>query len=293
VSESSNVSPERLAALLDGRLDAVEAAAVRSELASSDDDTISAYADALAVASELSGAANVGVPSVGTTVVNVRRRWRWGGVGLSLAAAAVLVALVMPQFKRGEGARADLQQQISAYVRALPPGAELQASPWAATRGAAGSVSDRGRAVRLGVLLVDLDLRAADPASRARVAASIADLLSDIPGGASAAMAFRDGVAGATATVPSLVDARRQAVALVDSTFVGVGAWLECARIAAVAGRTGYVDRYPAALALAPLASVGDSGVDAAAVARLSRPGPRDLGAIRGDVELLLHRLAQ
>ena len=89
------VDPERLAALLDGRLSDELAVAVRTQLAAADASVVSAYADAIAIAEELSGE----IPRI-TGVVEVitirtppkRSKWRVAAVLFVLAALAALMA---------------------------------------------------------------------------------------------------------------------------------------------------------------------------------------------------------
>src|SRR3569833_2178062 len=90
VSKPSRIDPERLAALMEGKLSASEAAAVRAELAASDPELLAAFADAGAVASEL------GIINDAPAIRPASRRrsiYGWSALG-ALAAAALVFAVV-------------------------------------------------------------------------------------------------------------------------------------------------------------------------------------------------------
>jgi len=148
VSESQRIDPERLAALIDGRLSESEAAVLRRQLAASDDATLAAFADAVVVSRELDPASGV-QPS---DVIPIRagqsaRRWTI----LSTAAAAVIVAAIVLRFRTGD------VYEPRQFARALPPTVSTtEGSVWGETRGLRTELSDRVLSARIGALLTDL-----------------------------------------------------------------------------------------------------------------------------------------
>jgi hypothetical protein len=246
---------ERLAALLDGRLDAHRRDELLTELAASEDD-FDAYADAVAITAELEGAAAEAPPvravsdasptqavpdappihaDPGVTPIDAAPSRRRGIAPRWLALAAVLagVALAPWLLTRFAGERGGL---VAVEARALPAG--WDASPWGVTRGAGDGLTDDARAVRLGARLVDVELavRGRDPAT-AQLATETAILLEQIPAASPAAGIYRQlaGRAGEPAErlEPLLAQGRELVPQMADEERVKLGAWLESARIAA------------------------------------------------------------
>lgn len=123
MTDNQRIDPERLAALLDGRLGDADAAVVRAQLADADDDTLSAYADAVAVSAELGEAATPGVVSIESA--RKARRWRTPAFAAAAAAAAVAVFMFRPSV-------ATDVSRPALYAAALPAGATSAGSPvWA------------------------------------------------------------------------------------------------------------------------------------------------------------------
>lgn len=248
---------ERLAALLDGRLDAHRRDELLTELAASEDD-FDAYADAVAITAELEGAAPEvkpirtgpevtpiqAEPEVTQTRVTAevmpidaapsRRRGlapRW----MAIAAVLAGIALAPWLWTRYAGGRGDL---VAVEADALPPG--WNASPWGVTRGANDGLTPEARAVRLGARLVDVELavRGRDPAT-AQLATETAMLLEGIPDApaAPAAAIYRQVArrAGehAERLRPLLEQGREVVPQMAGEEGVRLGAWLESARIAA------------------------------------------------------------
>ena len=229
LSDSSQIDPERLAALLDGRLDAAEAAAVRAELARADEDTLGAYADAAAIIGEL------GTPVVSIAARRARtRRWMLTG-----AAAAGIIAVSVLGYQR---VSRDDAVTPDALVLAMAPEVRAPDSPaWGISRG--GETSDaRSRAIRLGALLVDLELSARNPdSSSALLAASVSRLLSDVPGATLVAREYAD----STGSAERRRTLGRSAASAVGEVLATVGAMLEAARVASASGDSSYFRRQP------------------------------------------------
>ena len=246
---------ERLAALLDGRLDAHRREELLAELAASDDD-FDAYADAVAITAELEGALPVVTPihadavattpevedaAPGVTPIGAapsRRRSlapRWMAIAAVLAGVA-LAPWLWTRFAADRGL-------IAVEAAALPPG--WDASPWGTTRGAGDPMTEEARAVRLGARLVDVELavRGRDPAA-ARLATETAMLLEGIGGAAPAASIYHEIARRAgepTERLEPLLKTGRETVPqMADEEGVKLGAWIESARIAAATRDRGF-----------------------------------------------------
>jgi hypothetical protein len=253
---------ERLAALLDGRLDARHRDELLTELAASEDD-FDAFADAVAITAELEGAAPVATPihaaapttpihpvpgvtpipaAPVVTPIDAARSRRRGLAPRWLALAAVLagVALAPWLLTRFAAERGGL---VAVEAAALPAG--WNASPWGATRGAGDGLTREARAVRLGARLVDVELavRGRDPAT-AQLATETAMLLDGIDGGPPAASIYRDVAARAGEPAerlqPLLDEGRKLVPQMAGEEEVRLGAWLESARIAAATRDRGF-----------------------------------------------------
>lgn len=262
--EPTRIDPERLAALIDGRLGEAEAAAVRAQLADADADTLAAYADAVALAGELQGggvSASAGGVKPIASVRTARRRWLMPAI-VAAAAGIVAVAVLRP--------REDGPSPIN-VAAGLPTGA-LDVPAWGSARSSHAPVTDRGRAVRVGVLLVQYDLlsQRADSAASGR-AATIAALLDAIPAGAAAAARWHDIAEGRTAHARATSADTELARSLVDSLFVQLGIWLEGARTAAVVGQTAPFAGYDVATLRRVSASPVLSSADREALAMVER----------------------
>ena len=110
------------------------------------------------------------------------------------------------------------------------------APEWSATRGVSDSLSERGRAMRIGALLVEFERASArDDSTAQRWADAIAALLADQPDGVEAAALFAGG--GDAARLP---DARHKLAPLVRAAPMAVGGWLQAARVASAAGDAGF-----------------------------------------------------
>ncbi len=239
LASAPGADAERLAALLDGRLDERQRAEVVERLASSDDE-FEAFVDALAVTRELEAEE----AAAGVTPLRPRARRRWwqrpGGHWAAIAAVLVGLALLPVMWNRSRGPEMDDPGRFAARLEdrgaGLPPG--LDRSPWRTTRGPGDPLTEQARAVRVGAGVTDLEVAVAsrDPQA-AEIAAEIDMLLGGVLGGSGAAMYYREigrrAGDGQPRLRPLMEDGRRAAAALLGDTLVAVGAWAEAARIAA------------------------------------------------------------
>lgn len=268
--EPVRIDPERLAALIDGRLSDAEAAEVRALLAQADADTLAAYADAVAIAGEVSPTSTADVRPITAARALSRRRWFAPVAGL-IAAGLVAFAVLRPS-RPDSSAAGDITRSLGAGTLGVPA--------WGTVRAGEVVVSQRGRAVRMGVLLVQHELasRGADSAAADR-AAMVAALLDGVPGGAAAAARWRAIAAGSAR--PTAEDAR-VAESFVDPEWMLLGEWLEGARTAASSRNTGWFSRNDTA----PLSALPTSAVTAAerellaAVGRAAKSRPPDFATV-------------
>jgi hypothetical protein len=160
---------------------------------------------------------------------------------------------------------------------------------WRSARSSDAPMTDRGRAVRLGVLLMQYELaaRRADSAAASR-ATMIASLLDGVPGGGAAAMRWRT-VASERRPANERMRAADMEIArsLVDPDFVALGTWLESARVATAGSLRDWFD----ANGTAPLARAAASPALSAAeresisnVERLVKARPLDIPALAAAV---------
>jgi hypothetical protein len=297
-----DIDPERLAALLDGRLPAAERRAVLDQLAASEP-AAEAYVDALAVLSELEPAKNAADPRP-TGTPSERLRWRvppkrWLAIAALLAGVALAPSL-MTRLRRSD--QTDPTRVVALLATrngGLPAGWDR--GPWSSVRGAGQPLTSSARAVRLGARLVDLELavRGRDSAI-ADIARDISDLLEALPASGPIAAVYRD--IGQRAGAPSddlkplLRPAGNAAVGLVDPKPAQLGAWVEAARIAAVRGDIAF---FRAGESRAALAHAGNStglAEDAAAAvqriqAALASERAPDWSALERDLTDLLRAL--
>jgi hypothetical protein len=237
VSEPT-VDPERLAALLDGRVSDAERAELMARLSSSPE-MLAVLADAAAAQGELGSASD----EEGRAPV-ARRRFRFlspAAIGW-LAAAAVVAAVAVPLLRRGESFGQDptaYARLLSSYDQGLPTGWDVR--PWGVTRSSNQAVTAEGRSWRLGARLTDLELAVVNRDTvMASLARDVASLLADVPLSGMAAATFQQLAERASAANTDLstllVRGREQleSVAAVDRSALRFGAWIEAARVAAV-----------------------------------------------------------
>ena len=221
------LDPERLAALLDGRLSKADRAAVLDQLATTDEHTLAAFADASAVMEEMR------TPGV----VPISRRRELGLRPMMIfAAAAAIVVMIVPLARNG-------QSRVNPTRFALAAGrpyAPVTATVWSEQRGGSATVAPVGTSARIGARISDLILFAdRNRGIAAQYAGDIATMVSNLP-------LSGDGQARFAALQASLADNKsvstsdiRDAAAAIansaDMRVVDLGAWLEAARNAAVA----------------------------------------------------------
>jgi len=236
------VDPERLAALLDNRLDPKERDDVLRQLASSEE-ALEAFSDAAAVLREMEeterqrGAA---ARPAGGASAPASRRWFRSPAFLAAAAAAIVFAVAIPVALRVRHAPS---AGDGTFVAVLADGHPIPATwisqPWSAHRGADAPLSDSARAIRLGASLTDLELsvRARDTTMSVAFADAAASLMADLPTSGVAIDAIRRVNSNTGGSVDERLrefrDARKSAAALVDRDVLEEGSWLEAARIAA------------------------------------------------------------
>lgn len=237
----SRIDPERLAALLDGRLGEQERRELLSRLAESDAD-MEACADAIAIMRDLEAAEGraPNEPATGELPLTDEPGKRSGIGRLSrsgwLALAASLLVLVAAPWvwRRAEAPSSD-PGRFAALLGERVSLAEAGPPPWRLTRSSNDALSPDARAFRIGVRITDLELaeRTRDSSARA-IALEIADLLDGVPGGSAVAGLYREIARSESRSGREAILARGRSAA---SSVAGLetatlGAWAEAARIA-------------------------------------------------------------
>lgn len=220
-----------LAALIDGRLQGDARDGALRNLAASPED-LEILADVAAVSRELDG----GVTDIRSHADRPRARrppvMKW----MYAAAAAVIVMASVPLVLRnGAGSSTDGFASLITSQVALAPGWE--AHSWSATRGATDGISERARGISVGALTSTIEVAVArGDSSASGLASNIAALLVDVPGAGDVVAAYRSlsAIHGAI-PVEQLRKAQSAAREMVSKSAFDEGAWLEAARIAAVA----------------------------------------------------------
>jgi hypothetical protein len=295
MSDSPNIDAEKLAALIDGRLSDVEAAALRRQIATADNELLAVLADAAALSSDADVAESPGSPvKASPGAAEARSRWRSRMVsGFVLAAAAIIAAVVLRARSSGD------EYFAASYADAVPSTAQLPGIPeWSETRGTADGLSVDARAVRIGVLFTDLELGAIRGDTAKAHAIALSALLSVTPDGRVLASTLSNFIDSATATMSrrQLRDIGIEVFRGKEREFKNAGAYLEAARLAARAGDSTFFVRVSRS-ALEKLR--GDrrlTGASNAALARFDSTAavrPIDLAAVLVDVRDLLGLLAR
>jgi hypothetical protein len=238
------MDPQRLAALLDGRLDQTGRAELLAQLASSDE-ALEAYADAVAIVGELAPAGRGRSEVIHRAHWLQPPAWRWVAIAAALAGVAVTPWL----WTRARSVnREDPGRFVSALAISegqLPR--QWYATPWPGMRGAAQPLTPTARAARLGARLVDLEvaLRTRDT-TVAQLTAEITGLVEDLPAAGPVATMYRDVAQRTGAGVPAqeleplLTRARVAATRLAGADLVQLGAWAEAGRLAAAQRNAGF-----------------------------------------------------
>ncbi len=285
---------ERLAALLDGRLDEGKRAELLAELALSEED-LEILADAAAVTRELEeedrGTRPDGVLPLRPPVDGTRRSWRpprW------LAAAAIVAGLALAPLLWLASREPGLAAPGTLVERLGPVGELRDPKPWSSTRSAGDQAGGPALAVRVGARLVDLRVAARTGEGAAEVAADLQGMLGRLPGAAAAAARFevlvREGV-----TEDRVAEAEATALQAVGPEPARVGAWLQAARLAAVHRRREFFQRRQTEAALSAAERMLAANADRSGIARLrvtlERSEPPDWGLLESDLRKLLEAL--
>jgi anti-sigma factor RsiW len=250
------IDPERIAALLDGRLSGHEREVLLSELASSPEQ-LALLADASMIAQELR--LNSSSPDSGPAADNrdgvrrlvateaaapqpslIKARQRRWTPAWSAAVAAALLIVIAPWVLRRAGFRSESAAPGGSSIARVEPSIPVgwDGTPWSVTRGASAALTPKARAVRVGARLADLELTivAGDSAARGIVDDVIA-LVEGVPLSGSVTQvyeALRDSIGVAPSQLTPLVQRGYDGVsALLGRSDVALGTWLETARIAA------------------------------------------------------------
>jgi hypothetical protein len=288
------IDPERLAALMDGRVDDAERASLLTQLAS-DPETLAIYADAVAASAE---AAKPEL-TVSTATISSRRQSpaRW----IALAAGIALLIGIPTLLRRPSGetstsAAPDDPAQFVAMLASRDQGLPIDwnGAPWSVTRSATVLASPGARAIRVGARLIDLELARRKPDSvSALIAGDLAALVGDLPGAAPITVTYLKLATGQTVDSATFAATRTAATAFAGAAGVDLGAWIESARIAATASDTAFFTR-DGALA-ARLDRISDPSAAAAVTtlrSTLRAPSGVDFVAMRRALDELLRALA-
>jgi hypothetical protein len=217
---------ERIAALLDGRLDSRQRAEVLARLGESEA-AMDAFADAAAVLRE----------TTDSTIAHRASRPHWRVAALALAACVVAAIVLVPVILSHSGQRSRDPGRFAAVLLAdgisAAPG--WNGTPWSTTRGDGSPLTAEARASRIGARLVDLDLATGDT-SASHIANDIATLLDPLPASGPVVAIYR-ALAHPSGNVhqrDSLAALGRPAAAeIAGPSSVDLGAWTEAARLAA------------------------------------------------------------
>lgn len=237
------IDPNRLAALLEGRLQGADRERLLEELAETPE-VLAAYSDAAAVVGGIGGgAASVsvtGAQSSSSQVVtsidsapSVRRRWM---APTFAAAALVVLAVGVASYRRAGGLGASgsgLPMSLLESGTMLPAG--FDRATWSTTRGNMSEMSREKRAARVGTRFAELLMLPQGDVRRDTLARELGVLLGGVDNGEIMAKQVTR-IALATRDEPEyeeMVDGLARAItgALPPRDFA-VAAWIEWARVA-------------------------------------------------------------
>jgi hypothetical protein len=247
---AERLDPNTLAALIEGRLRGPARDAALSKVAASADD-LEILADAFAVSRELDGDVTDIRSYSGRTRARRPLMMNW----MSAAAAAIILVASVPLMLRHDASPADGFASLMSSRIALAP--DWAQHSWSATRGANDGIGERARGVGVGALTSTIDIAVArGDSSAANLAGQIASLLSDVPGAGDVVSTYRrlSELHGAI-PVDQLHKARSAAREMVSKSAFDDGAWLEAARIAAVARDSAFFETKASRRQLADLQS--------------------------------------
>ena len=307
------LDPQRLAALLDQRLPERDRADAVAQLAASEADQ-EVLADAAAVLAELEGEDDGededegeddgpretgGVTPLrppGAVSRSLRPSPWWLALAAVLATLVVGPALLSRRAVEGDPAR--MAMLLQKADSGLPDGWTEQ-RPWRATRGGGvASLAPDARAVRLGVVLVDLEVavRARQEGPTARLAGQVELLLEDVGGSGTISgqyHAIGEAAGARPDSLRGLLETAREGLAdLVGEDPLRLGAWAETARLAAVSGDAEFFGKRETRRALEWAAKQPQlDDADPAVLARIrsvAEGGVTDLALLRRDLDALL-----
>ena len=180
---------------------------------------------------------------------------------------------------------------VMAPLAAAGPAMEPE---WSIPRGASDSLSERGRAVRVGSLLVEFERANLRGDSTAQVFAdAVSALVSDVPdGGVDVAAVFASGGDGARSA-----EARHALAPFVRAAPMALGGWVQAARVAALAGDAGFFASQQSRGAVLQLVALKGLTPEAEAVCDrldtlLHRRGRPDFSAVSAALEVVQRELA-
>jgi hypothetical protein len=291
------IDPERLAALMDGRLGAAERRAILSRLASADDETLGGFAGAVAVAGEVENGTAAPAPG-GVSHLPPR----WTRAAWVSAAAAVVAAVGIGGYAWRTST--DAAEDPTRFVEFIQ-GARLESPAmhlWT-TRGGTAQSSARNEAlaVRIGACITDLSLATSTGDSTAReIVASIIRTLSEVDGSTSAIAKYRrveaELRAGERPREEQLRDAARSAAVATGQPATRAGAWVQAARVAAARRDRGFFAHEASRAVLDSIATVELPEPAAEAVVRVRREASDrdpDWPALHGALTELLGALVE
>lgn len=214
--------PERIAALLDGRLTGADREQVLAALAQSDE-SLELYADAVAALTAEKASASVPVRGLGGRRV-------YGLIGLALA-ASIGAILIVPALRRGN----EVAESPARFASLLTIPAASAPPLWGPTRGGSVGLTSEQLAARVGVRVTGYELarRAGSPAAGA-LAADLARLMEYVSAGAPAVTLYRE-LAKTDRPADSLAMQAHAFARAAAGVYVDVGALLEASRSAALA----------------------------------------------------------
>lgn len=289
LADPTDVDSELVAALIDGRLSASDADALRNQLANTDAATLTAIAEAMAMSAEFEMETSTPPSHEETTVAMRYPKRRWPMAIGALAAAALLVVFV--QSRNGTDAF-----KPYTYASAISvSGAGSDRPIWSISRGAANHIPEPARSIRVGVLLTNLALESIHQDSTGQNVPVLLSLLADIPGAASAATSVRALQSSPKITVDQLKQVGSEVIQIVDDNAADLGAYLQATRIAVEHNDTLFFSRTDSKV-LTNAASLGlnvGQKANVAQLAALVNAKKRDWAAIGALANVVLLDITQ
>ncbi|HYD54186.1 MAG TPA: hypothetical protein VEA99_16235 [Gemmatimonadaceae bacterium] len=236
-SSPTDLDPEQLALLLEGKLSAREREALLARLAASPEE-LAVYADAVAATREPAELLERGAPGI-TAARRTPWRRRMPPMGW-LAIAAGIVVLVAQPLVRGRDGSGVVAAHVSQLGRDAGTVERLALSPWSGVRSPTDVVPTPALPWRIGARFVDVEMAIAsgDSAAAMRLGRQLAAMLEQAQVPAVTAGLYADSVAllgagGADARR----DAERDVVRRIGEQAT-LGVWVEAARYAILQQRS-------------------------------------------------------